>query len=118
MPSTRPSRGGCGSAPRTGVDSADIVRLPMSHPTPDLFFDTMQAYQRTAALRAAIDVNLFTAIGDGAGTVPAIAAACQASERGTRILCDYLTIVGFLTKKDGTYQLTPDTPAFLSNRSP
>ena len=42
-------------------------------------------------------------------TVPAIAAQCKASERGTRILCDYLTIVGFLTKPDDRYQLTPDT---------
>ena len=88
------------------------------HPSPDLFFDTVQAYQRTAALRAAIDLDLFSAIGDGAHTVPAIAAQCHASERGTRILCDYLTIVGFLTKADGSYQLTPDTGVFLSKRSP
>ncbi len=100
--------------------------MSTAHPTPDLFFDTMQAYQRTAALRAAIDLSLFTAIGDGASTVPAIAAACQASERGTRILCDYLTIVGFLTKTcpepgRGTgdaYQLTPATAFFLTRKSP
>ena len=67
-------------------------------PSPELFFDTAQAYQRTAALRAAIDLDLFTAIGGGATTVPAIAAKCQASERGIRILSDYLTIIGFLTK--------------------
>ncbi len=87
-------------------------------PSPEHFFDTVQAYQRTAALRAAVDLDLFTAIGDGASTVPAIAAACGASERGTRILSDYLTIIGFLTKTDGRYQLTPDTAAFLSKRSP
>jgi 2-polyprenyl-3-methyl-5-hydroxy-6-metoxy-1,4-benzoquinol methylase len=91
---------------------------PNTPPSPDLFFDTTQAYQRTAALRAAIDLNLFTAIGDGATTVPAIAAQCQASERGTRILCDYLTIVGFLTKAADGYRLTPDTALFLSKRSP
>jgi 2-polyprenyl-3-methyl-5-hydroxy-6-metoxy-1,4-benzoquinol methylase len=88
------------------------------HPTPDLFFDTVQAYQRTAALRAAIDLNLFTVIGDGATGVPAIAARCQASERGTRILCDYLTIVGFLTKAADGYRLTPDSAVFLTRRSP
>jgi ubiquinone/menaquinone biosynthesis C-methylase UbiE len=87
-------------------------------PTPDLFFDTAQAYQRTAALRAAIDLQLFTAIGDGAQDVPAIAAQCKASERGTRMLCDYLTIVGFLTKTSGRYALTPDSAVFLSTRSP
>jgi 2-polyprenyl-3-methyl-5-hydroxy-6-metoxy-1,4-benzoquinol methylase len=91
---------------------------PTPPPSPDLFFDTVWAYQRTAALRAAIELNLFTAIGDGAHTVSAIAARCNASERGTRILCDYLTIIGFLTKTDGTYQLTPDSAVFLSTRSP
>jgi ubiquinone/menaquinone biosynthesis C-methylase UbiE len=95
-------------------------------PSPDLFFDTVQAYQRTAALRAAIELELFTAIGDGARTVPAIAAACKASERGTRILCDYLTIIGFLTKAGAepgradaaVYQLTADSSVFLTKRSP
>jgi 2-polyprenyl-3-methyl-5-hydroxy-6-metoxy-1,4-benzoquinol methylase len=87
-------------------------------PTPDLLFDTAFAYQRTSALRAAIDLGLFTAIGDGAGTVPAIAAHCEASERGTRILCDYLTVVGFLTKVGNLYQLTPSSAVFLSQRSP
>ena len=87
-------------------------------PSPDLFFDTVQAYQRTAALRAAIELELFTAIGEGARTVPAVAAACRASERGTRILCDYLTIIGFLTKDGGDYRLTPDSSVFLNKRSP
>ena len=91
---------------------------PTPPPSPDLFFDTVWAYQRTAALRAAIELNLFTAIGDGAHTVSAIAGRCSASERGTRILCDYLTIIGFLTKTDGTYQLTPDSAVFMSTRSP
>ena len=91
---------------------------PTPSPSPELFFNTVGAYQRTAALKAAIELNLFTAIDDGAQTVSAIAAACKASERGTRILCDYLTIVGFLTKAGGTYQLTSDSSVFLTTRSP
>ncbi len=87
-------------------------------PSPDLFFSTVGAYQRTAALRAAIDLGLFTAIGDGAHTVPEISKACQASARGTRILSDFLTIVGFLTKTGDSYELTPDSAFFLSTRSP
>ena len=35
-------------------------------PSPELFFDTMNAYQRTAALKAAIELDLFSAVGDGA----------------------------------------------------
>jgi ubiquinone/menaquinone biosynthesis C-methylase UbiE len=87
-------------------------------PSPELFFETLQSYQRTAALRAAIDLNLFTAIGDGAHSVAEIAAACKTSPRGTRILCDYMTILGLLAKNGEAYQLTPDSSVFLTRRSP
>jgi ubiquinone/menaquinone biosynthesis C-methylase UbiE len=87
-------------------------------PSPELFFETLQSYQRTAALRAALELGLFSAIGDGAHSAAAVAAACKASPRGTRILCDYLTIRGFLTKNGDAYELTPDTAMFLTKRSP
>ncbi len=89
-----------------------------SAPSPALFFDTIFAFQRSAALQSAIDLDLFTAIGDGARTVPALAKACGAPERGIRILCDFLTTVGFTTKSGLTYDLTPDTALFLTKRSP
>ena len=46
------------------------------------------------------------------------AAACGIPERSARILADYLTIVGFVVKTNGTYTLTPDTVAFLTKTSP
>lgn len=78
----------------------------------------MNAYQRTAALKAAIELDLFTAIGEGAHTAAALAQRCEASERGMRILCDYLVVIGFLTKDENRYGLTPDSAAFLDRRSP
>lgn len=78
----------------------------------------MSAYQGTAALRAAIELDLFSAIDDGAATASAIAKTCQAAERGVRILCDYLTIQGFLEKEGDRYRLTADTATFLSRKSP
>ncbi len=87
-------------------------------PSPELFFATANAYQQTAALRTALDLGLFTAVAGGAHTVAAIATQCAASTRGTRILCDYLTIMGFLTKTSDSYQLTPDTAVFLDTTSP
>lgn len=87
-------------------------------PSPVLFFDTVNAFQRTAALKAAIELALFTAIGEGNQTPPAIAQRCQASERGCRILCDYLTVLGFLQKSADRYTLTPDSALFLDRRSP
>jgi methyltransferase family protein len=70
------------------------------------------------ALKAAIDIDLFTAIGEGANTVPSLANRCHASDRGVRILCDFLTVLGFLTKTDQRYQLGADTALFLDKRSP
>ncbi len=87
-------------------------------PSPLLFFQTINAHQRTEALKAAIELEVFTAIGEGNTTVPAIANRCQTAERGGRILCDYLTIMGMLTKNGNEYALTVDSATFLDTRSP
>ncbi|HLJ45103.1 MAG TPA: class I SAM-dependent methyltransferase [Bryobacteraceae bacterium] len=88
------------------------------HPSPAIIFETLNAYQRTAALRAAIELNVFTTIADGNTTAAEIAHATQTSERGTRILCDYLTVMGFLGKNAGHYELSPESALFLSRHSP
>jgi ubiquinone/menaquinone biosynthesis C-methylase UbiE len=90
----------------------------MPQPSPELFFETVSSYQRPAAIKAAIELDVFTALGEGKQTSQELAARCQASERGMRILCDYLVIIGFLTKEDGRYHLTPDSAVFLDRRSP
>jgi 2-polyprenyl-3-methyl-5-hydroxy-6-metoxy-1,4-benzoquinol methylase len=87
-------------------------------PSPALVFETLTAYQRTAALRTAIELNVFGAIGDGASDAPALARACGSSERGIRILCDFLVITGLLCKIDGRYAHTPTSALFLDPRSP
>jgi SAM-dependent methyltransferase len=87
-------------------------------PSPELIFETLNAYQRTNALRGAIELDLFTTIGEGAATAADLAAKLKVSERGARILCDYLVIIGFLTKQGARYGLTPDTALFLDRRSP
>ena len=87
-------------------------------PTPALLFDTFNAYQRTQAIKTGIELEVFTAIGEGNTTAKAIAERCGASERGTRILCDFLTIIGFLTKQGNNYELTADSAMFLDKRSP
>lgn len=89
-----------------------------AQPSPELFFSRVNAYQGTAAIKGAIELDLFTAIAEGNTTATAIAERCQASERGTRILCDYLVINGFLTKEDEQYDLTADSAFFLDRRSP
>jgi ubiquinone/menaquinone biosynthesis C-methylase UbiE len=87
-------------------------------PTPALLFDTLNAYQRTEAIKTGIELGVFTVIAEGKTSAREIADACGASERGTRILCDFLTIMGFLTKDGHDYALTADSAMFLDKRSP
>jgi 2-polyprenyl-3-methyl-5-hydroxy-6-metoxy-1,4-benzoquinol methylase len=90
-----------------------------SAPNPLLIFDTLNAYQRTAALRAAIELDVFSAVAQGNSTPAAIADRIKASEKGTRTLCDYLVIIGLLEKsREGGYTLTQDAAVFLDRRSP
>ncbi len=88
------------------------------HPTPAVVFETLNAYQRTAALRAAIELDLFRAVGDGPATASVLAQRCAASERGVRILCDFLVIIEILAKEGDVYAHTPSSAAFLDPRSP
>lgn len=87
-------------------------------PSPVLFFDTLVAYQNTAALKAALDLKLFTAIGQSDATATELATRCGAAARGIRILSDYLTILGFLAKNGERYSLTRDSATFLDQKSP
>ena len=89
-----------------------------SEPSPALIFDTINAYQKTAALKAAIDLEIFSAIGEAPSTAAEIAKRCSANARGVRILCDYLTLLGLLGKTGERYALTPDSAAFLTRKSP
>ena len=85
---------------------------------PGVIFDMVQAHQRTAALSAAIELDVFRAVGQGPGDAASIARHCSASERGIRILCDFLVINGVLAKEDGHYKHTPTSAAFLDPPRP
>ncbi len=87
-------------------------------PSPERIFSTLTAYQQTAALKTAIELDIFTKIAEGADEASSLAKGVIASERGVRILCDYLTILGFLTKEQNRYALVPDSAVFLDRRSP
>ena len=89
-----------------------------NRPTPEHIFNTLNAYQQTYALRAAIELDIFSAIADRANDVPSIAKKTGAAERGIQSLCNYLTVLGFLTKHDGHYALTQESSIFLNRRSP
>jgi 2-polyprenyl-3-methyl-5-hydroxy-6-metoxy-1,4-benzoquinol methylase len=84
----------------------------------ELTYEALNAYQRTAALKAAIELDIFTAIGEGTNTAPLLAERCQGTERGVRILCDYLVAIEILTKQHRQYSLTEESARLLDRRSP
>ena len=87
-------------------------------PNPGRIFQLFNAFQQTAALKAAIELDVFTAIADRQTTAEQIAQKTGAAERGIRILCDFLTVMGLLTKQDSNYGLGPDAALFLDRGSP
>lgn len=91
---------------------------PATPLTPAVVFENVQAFQRTFALKAAIELDIFRAVGEGPGDVASIAQHANASERGTRILCDFLVVAGLLEKADGRYRHSPTSAAFLDPASP
>jgi SAM-dependent methyltransferase len=95
-----------------------MATLPSSRPSPEHIFQTLNAHQQTAVLKTAIELDVFTAIDEGNHRAEHIAAFVKGAPRGVRILCDYLTIIGFLFKDEGKYSLSPEAALFLSKRSP
>ena len=81
-------------------------------------FDIAMAYQRTAALIAAVKLDIFTIIGSETMALDGLASRTGASSRGIRILCDYLTVLGLLKKQDSRYSLTNIARIFLDQTSP
>ena len=94
----------------------------MTQPAPQVdlqpIWNLMTAFQHSAALKAAVELELFTKIGEGNKTAAAIAAATGAAERGVRILADTLTVLGLLSKTGDEYSLTSDSAFFLDKNSP
>lgn len=106
------------SAEKTGSSAAPAQG---QMPSPQLIMETMNAHQRTAALKGAIELDLFTAIGEqgsAGATAAAVATRVGANEKGVRVLCDSLVVFGLLNKAGKGYSLTPDSAAFLDRRSP
>jgi hypothetical protein len=89
-----------------------------NRPTQERIFALVNAFQNTEALKTGIELDVFTAIGEAANTPPLLAVKTSASERSSRILCDYLTIMGLITIENGRYSMTAESALFLDRRSP
>ncbi len=89
----------------------------MPEVSPELLFDSVNGHYRTSAIKAAVELDVFTAIAEGGEDAAAIGKRTGAAERGIQALADYLTVLGFLEKADGRYKLTQSSAAFLDRRS-
>src|SRR5207302_4707077 len=98
--------------------SSTAVETRPQQPSPFRLFQAINAFHLTEAIRSAIELDIFTAIGAGHRTQPGIARQCSVAERGARILCDFLVVNGFLTKSGQEYALTDDSAMSLDRKSP
>lgn len=86
-------------------------------PTPLRIFETLGAFRRSEALKTAIELDLFTAIGEGADTASKLAENRSVSQRGAQKLCNYMMALGLLRKNGEVYSLSSDAASFLDRRS-
>jgi (2Fe-2S) ferredoxin/predicted O-methyltransferase YrrM len=70
---------------------------------PDDLNERLRAFQESRALLTALELDLFTAVGDGAGTADA-AAMLHTDPRATEMLLNALVSLGLLSKQEGVFR--------------
>ncbi|MGE3650518.1 MAG: methyltransferase dimerization domain-containing protein, partial [Reyranellaceae bacterium] len=65
------------------------------------------AYQQSAALMAAVEIDLFTAVSQGANTIDAVAARLDITRRNAERMLTALTAMQLLSKSGDTYANAP-----------
>jgi len=90
----------------------------MTHqPVPPEIDAIARGYMESRALLTAIELDIFTAIEDGA-TAPEAAKRIGTDPRATEALLNAIVAMGFATKRDGVFHPTPDTARLLTSESP
>jgi ubiquinone/menaquinone biosynthesis C-methylase UbiE len=85
---------------------------------PQTLQQLMFAFIKSALLKTAVDLELFTHIAQGRRTAPEIAGAAGADARAVRIVLDALTALELLQKSGDQYGLDPLVEALLVKDSP
>jgi SAM-dependent methyltransferase len=86
-------------------------------PSPCRIFETLVGYWNTEALKAAIELDLFTALGTSSRTAGELAERCRANEAGIRRLCDFLAALGLVRSRSGRYRSAPAAARYLDRQS-
>jgi (2Fe-2S) ferredoxin/SAM-dependent methyltransferase len=77
----------------------------------------LSGFMSSRALLSALELDLFTAIGEGA-TAAEIAAKIHTDPRATEMLLNVIVSLGLMTKREGRFHNTPLTTRFLDAASP
>ncbi len=83
---------------------------------PDELMQTIRGFQESRAVLSAIELDVFTSIGEGA-TAEATATALGTDARATEMLLHALAAMQLLTKKEGVFRNTSMSARYLSNLS-
>jgi ubiquinone/menaquinone biosynthesis C-methylase UbiE len=86
--------------------------------TPTKILQQADAFARSMALRAAIELEVCDALDEGLNTVQKLAQNTKTSVRGMEILLDALVAMELLTKRGETYHLTPEAATYLVQSKP
>ncbi len=93
-----------------------------NQPDPSHIMQTSTAFWASKVLLTAVELDLFSALGDGSMTATQLGETLELHPRGTYDFFDALVALKFLERDgdgpDGQYKNTPDTAAFLDKQSP
>src|SRR5581483_2788392 len=84
---------------------------PLSGRTP--LDELTTAIRRVAAVKAALELDVFTYIENGNRSLPAFCRATGFNERAARLLLDALSNMGLLVRTEFEYTLSPTAETFL-----
>jgi (2Fe-2S) ferredoxin/predicted O-methyltransferase YrrM len=84
---------------------------------PDDLEERIRAFQESRAILTALELDMFTAVGEG-GAASEIAAKTGTDSRATEMLLNALTAMGLLVKQEGIFRNTPLARRYFTATSP
>jgi (2Fe-2S) ferredoxin/predicted O-methyltransferase YrrM len=89
----------------------------LSGALPDDLNEKIRAFQESRTILTALELDLFTVVGEGAGA-EAVAAKAKTDARATEMLLNALAAIGLLAKRDGVFHNTPASTRYFTEGSP
>ncbi|MBZ5515849.1 MAG: methyltransferase domain-containing protein [Acidobacteriia bacterium] len=83
---------------------------------PDDLLQKMRAFQESRVILTALELDLFTAVGEGA-TAAQVAGQIGTNPRATEMLMNALTALGLLRKQDGAFRNAPVSARYFAEGS-